>query len=182
MHSHQPHVSWRAPQAGGPGVSDVTCVCDLYVLREAFRTWISHHALRTFSSNQTWETWTSSNPLESRLSEHTWATRKSPRTRKSHNPFLSFDPCESVQTRQSLNSTDSFRPRRTRFSFNVQVFWRVDVLKRPRRPLETLIPLVSFLSRQRSTFFSRWTPGAGQTKETVGPVGSCRTQNSHLTS
>lgn len=154
---------------------------DFHVLREAFRTWISQHAHRTLSSNQTWETWTSSDPLESSVPGQTRVTRKSPGTRKSHNAFLSFEPCERVQTRQSLPSTDSFKPLSTLFSFNVQVFWRVDVLKRPRWPLEALIPLVSFLSRKRSTFFSRWTPGAGQTRETVGPVQSWRTQNPHWT-
>lgn len=89
MHPHQPHVSWGAPGSEGPGVSIVTCVCDLYILRDAFRTGISRQALRTFPSNQTWETWDSPHPLEPSLSGLSRVTIKPPGSRKSHNPLLS---------------------------------------------------------------------------------------------
>lgn len=63
MHSHQPYVPWRAPFSRKPGVPDLTCVIDLVDLREALGALVSHNALKTLLSNQTWETGASSFPF-----------------------------------------------------------------------------------------------------------------------
>lgn len=148
MKAHRTYVSWLARPAGSSRIANITCVGEDHFLWEAFRAWISNHALRTFPSNQTRKACTSQKTLESSLALWTRKSGESPIPWKSHNPFLSFDPWGRIQTGQPWAPAHSFDPSRSLLSFDEQVLWRVQILEGSWRSLEALLALVSFLTSQ----------------------------------